>query len=92
MNLELFLESTSPANVYVGEEDADGNTGWLLPLSAWTTDQHDGMLSPHTPALSPEQLTVWSAQLRMVAQQLDDLTEGMQPQICFPTTGREGSN
>lgn len=76
MNLELFLESTAPANVFIGD-DGD-NIGWLVPLSAYTTDQHDGAPKPTPPALDPKQLTVWAAQLRMVAQQLDDLAQDMQ--------------
>lgn len=89
MNLEIFLESTNPANVFVGEEGEGDDIGWLLPLSTYTTDQHDGMPKPTPPQLDPEQLVVWAAQLRTVAQQLDDLAQEMQPQICFPTAGME---
>ena len=88
MNLEVFLESTNPANVFVGEEDADGD-GWLAPLSTYTTDQRDGMPKLTPPPLDTELLTVWAAQLRTVAQTLDDLAQEMQPQICFPLAGTE---
>lgn len=91
MNLEIFLESINPASVYVGEEDADGD-GWLAPLSAYTTDQHDGMPKLTPPPLDTELLTVWAAQLRTVAQQLDDLAQEMQPAVCFPSSGAEGDN
>lgn len=93
MNLEIFLESTNPANVYVGEEDgADGDTGWLLPLLTYTTEQRDGMPKLTPPPLDPKLLTVWAAQLRVVAQTLDDLAQEMQPAVCFPSMGMEGSN
>ncbi len=45
--------------------------------------------SPMLAKFSTEQATVWAAQLRLVAQQLDDLAAEMQPQVCFPTTGME---
>lgn len=78
MSLELFLESTAPANVFIGDEGDGDNIGWLVPLSAYATDQHDDAPKPHPPALDSKQITVWAAQLRMVAQQLDDLAQDMQ--------------
>jgi hypothetical protein len=39
--------------------------------------------------VAPEQLMVWAAQLRVVADRCDDLAAMAQPQICFPAAGME---
>lgn len=75
--LQVYVDGAF-VNTFVCGEDDDGGVEWALPLSTYTTDQHDGMPKPHPPALDPQQLTVWAAQLRMVAQQLDDLAQDMQ--------------
>lgn len=38
-------------------------------------------------SVAPEQLMVWAAQLRMVADRCDDLAAKAAPQVCFPTSG-----
>lgn len=72
MNLQLYISGDS-----VQTEIGDGSA--VLPIpDVWG-------LASNMKGLSPEQLTVWAAQLRMVAQQLDDMAE------TFPTSGREGN-
>ena len=86
--LQVYVEDQF-VNTFVCGEDNDGGVEWALPLSTYATDRRDGMPKPTPPALDPEQLTVWAARLRVVAQQLDDLAAEMQPQVCFPTMGME---
>lgn len=38
-------------------------------------------------SVSPEQLLVWAAQLRIVADRCDELAAMVQPSVCFPTAG-----
>lgn len=77
LNLQCYISGDQ-----VQTEIGDGDT--VLPIpDVWNW-------AGNIQGLSPEQLTVWAAQLRMVAQQLDDMAQEMQPQICFPTTGMEG--
>lgn len=76
LNLEVFVEGSGDSvSAYVCGNDASGR-GWACPVVSYIED-------PSYAVLSPEQLTVWSAQLRMVAQQLQDLAEE------FPPTGRK---
>jgi len=88
-DLQVMIDGTNQPSVWVGYEDPDGN-GWLLPLDTYTVGQADGKPQPTPPPLDTEQLTVWAAQLRVVAQMLDSLAAEMQPAICYPTTGSEG--
>jgi len=47
--------------------------------------------SPLFAELSPEQATVWAAQLRVLACQCDEWAAMAGAQVCFPSSGTEGA-